>query len=121
MPGKVVETMRKRKGIKPEVPGYENVSRLLIKCLGLPLTHYHSTTTSCREFIRKILDFARWFFHVDVLSATASLTLDLQMQLKSASLISHTNLQNEGSASWVLLALKRMESFLLFCDSVMCG
>lgn len=26
MPGKIVEDMRKRKGIKPEVPGYENVS-----------------------------------------------------------------------------------------------
>ena len=48
-PGQVVEEMRKRKGIKPEVPGVENVSKIShSSILVAPLTRLRSTTTNYR-------------------------------------------------------------------------
>lgn len=47
--GKVVTTMRKRKGIKVDVPGYENVSYpMLCFSFNHMLTVVNSTTTSCK-------------------------------------------------------------------------
>jgi elongation factor 2 len=49
-PGQTVQEMRKRKGIKEQVPGYENVSQLLLSLLvfSRSLTIFHSTMTSCK-------------------------------------------------------------------------
>ena len=48
-PGQVVTDMRKRKGLKEVVPGYENVSFLVLAFRFLLLTWFYSTTTSCKN------------------------------------------------------------------------
>lgn len=56
--GKVVQTMRKRKGIKVEVPGYENVSRhISFYRHRHPLTIISSTTTSCKKPLPALIDY----------------------------------------------------------------
>jgi hypothetical protein len=54
-PGQIIVETRKRKGLKEEVPGYENVSLqylclLIIYMCGL-LTSFFSTTTSCKSHL----------------------------------------------------------------------
>lgn len=48
-PGQVVQEMRKRKGIKEVVPGYENVSLSVHSRWPQLLTWFYSTTTSCKN------------------------------------------------------------------------
>lgn len=60
MPGKIVEDMRKRKGIKPDVPGVENVSfSLTTKTHHISDDVLHSTTTSFRRLLVKAIEFPR--------------------------------------------------------------
>jgi hypothetical protein len=56
MPGKIVATMRKRKGIKVDVPGVENVSQPTSNCYEID-ANVCSTTTSYRGKVSKALDF----------------------------------------------------------------
>jgi elongation factor 2 len=54
-PGQIITEARKRKGLKEQVPGYENVSYYLdsksnlLKCVVLMLFSLSSTTTSCKK------------------------------------------------------------------------
>jgi len=57
MPGKIVATMRKRKGIKIDVPGVENVSYTSSKSHKNSANTCCSTTTSYRGMVSKALDF----------------------------------------------------------------
>jgi elongation factor 2 len=57
LPGKIVADMRKRKGIKVEVPGVENVSLPSLKLQVLIANMLRSTTTSYKGNLRKVLDF----------------------------------------------------------------
>ena len=57
MPGKIVATMRKRKGIKVDVPGVENVSHTTSKSRNILANRYYSTTISYRGKMAKALDF----------------------------------------------------------------
>jgi len=55
--GQVVQEMRKRKGIKVEVPGYENVSLAFIIISSRSSTNqYCSTTTSYRSILSSLID-----------------------------------------------------------------
>jgi elongation factor 2 len=56
MPGKIVATMRKRKGIKVDVPGVENVSQPVSRCSERN-ANVRSTTTSYKGKVSKALDF----------------------------------------------------------------
>jgi hypothetical protein len=51
--------MRKRKGIKVEVPGVENVSNIPYNYItsGIELTNSYSTTISYRRFLSDPIDF----------------------------------------------------------------
>ena len=57
-PGEIVQTMRKRKGVKEVVPGVENVSLTVIDNLLSGLTH-PSTTTSYRSSLSFMMDLLR--------------------------------------------------------------
>jgi hypothetical protein len=57
MPGKIVAEMRKRKGIKIDVPGVENVSIPFLRNCNKCANPLCSTTTSYRGKVARMLDF----------------------------------------------------------------
>jgi elongation factor 2 len=57
LPGKVVQTMRKRKGLKEIVPDVSNVSSAYLRNNFSFANHVRSTTTSYRGKLAKVLDF----------------------------------------------------------------
>ena len=61
--GAIVTEMRKRKGIKVEVPGYENVSCFfpLSEIPKLMLTCFISTMTSCKR-LHRIIEWIHYVF-----------------------------------------------------------
>ena len=53
-PGQVVNDMRKRKGLKPEVPGVDNASFDAVDFVKSMLTSANSTTTNCKRMLSLI-------------------------------------------------------------------
>jgi elongation factor 2 len=58
--GQIVQEMRKRKGLKTEVPGYENVSYSSINTQRYSSNIINSTTTSYKSLASSIIDFSKF-------------------------------------------------------------